>query len=123
MCDGSSVLARTSHRSGPASVRPPVEDGCPPSTHSLWTTVWRKGRRATLRHGSRRFPSIRSLEVAAQDDSIAQVWDRAVGQLATDPATTSQQLAFIRLARPVPYLSDRVVLCCHLKAPDARETP
>jgi len=48
--------------------------------------------------------------VAAQDDSIAQVWDRAVGQLATDPATTSQQLAFIRLARPVGLLDGTMLL-------------
>ena len=48
--------------------------------------------------------------MAAQDDSIAQVWDRAVGQLATDPATTSQQLAFIRLARPVGLLDGTVLL-------------
>jgi len=48
--------------------------------------------------------------VAAQNDSIAQVWDRAVGQLATDPATTSQQLAFIRLARPVGLLDGTMLL-------------
>jgi len=48
--------------------------------------------------------------VAAQDVSIAQIWDRAVGQLATDPATTSQQLAFIRLARPVGLLDGTVLL-------------
>ena len=48
--------------------------------------------------------------MAAQDDSIAQVWDRAVGQLATDPATTSQQLAFIRLARPVGLLDGTMLL-------------
>ena len=55
-------------------------------------------------------PTIRSTEVAGQDDSIAEVWDRAVGQLATDPATTSQQLAFIRLARPVGLLDGTVLL-------------
>jgi chromosomal replication initiator protein len=48
--------------------------------------------------------------VAAQDDSIAHVWDRVVGQLATDPATTSQQLAFIRLARPVGLLDGTMLL-------------
>jgi len=48
--------------------------------------------------------------VATQDDSIAQVWGRAVGQLATDPATTSQQLAFIRLARPVGLLDGTMLL-------------
>ena len=48
--------------------------------------------------------------MAAQDDSIAQIWDRAVGQLATDPATTSQQLAFIRLARPVGLLDGTMLL-------------
>ncbi len=48
--------------------------------------------------------------MAPQDDSIAEVWDRAVGQLATDPATTSQQLAFIRLARPVGLLDGTVLL-------------
>jgi chromosomal replication initiator protein len=48
--------------------------------------------------------------VAAQDDSIAHVWDQAVGQLATDPSTTSQQLAFIRLARPVGLLDGTMLL-------------
>ena len=51
-----------------------------------------------------------SIHVAAQEDSIAEVWDRAVGQLATDPTTTSQQLAFIRLARPVGLLDGTVLL-------------
>jgi len=48
--------------------------------------------------------------VAAQDDSVAQIWDRAVERLATDPAMTSQQLAFIRLARPVGLLDGTVLL-------------
>jgi chromosomal replication initiator protein len=48
--------------------------------------------------------------VAAQEDSIAEVWDRVVGQLATDPSTTSQQLAFIRLAKPVGLLDGTVLL-------------
>ena len=48
--------------------------------------------------------------MAAQDDSVAQIWDRAVGQLAIDPAMTSQQLAFIRLARPVGLLDGTVLL-------------
>ena len=48
--------------------------------------------------------------MAAQDDSIAHVWDQAVGQLATDPSTTSQQLAFIRLARPVGLLDGTMLL-------------
>ena len=48
--------------------------------------------------------------MAAQEDPIAEVWDRAVGQLATDPSTTSQQLAFIRLARPVGLLDGTVLL-------------
>ncbi|MCL3860758.1 chromosomal replication initiator protein DnaA [Actinotalea sp. K2] len=38
------------------------------------------------------------------------MWDRAVGQLATDPSTSSQQLAFIRLARPVGLLDGTVLL-------------
>ncbi|WP_372434986.1 chromosomal replication initiator protein DnaA [Actinotalea soli] len=46
----------------------------------------------------------------AQDVSIAQVWDRAVGQIATDPSTSAQQLAFIRLVRPVGLLDDTVLL-------------
>ena len=48
--------------------------------------------------------------MAAQDDSVAQIWDRAVERLATDPAMTSQQLAFIRLARPVGLLDGTVLL-------------
>lgn len=48
--------------------------------------------------------------MAGQDDSVAQIWDRAVGRLATDPAMTSQQLAFIRLARPVGLLDGTVLL-------------
>ncbi len=48
--------------------------------------------------------------MAAQDDSVAQIWDRAVGRLADDPAMTSQQLAFIRLARPVGLLDGTVLL-------------
>lgn len=48
--------------------------------------------------------------MAAQDDSVAQVWDRAVERLAIDPAMTSQQLAFIRLARPVGLLDGTVLL-------------
>ncbi len=48
--------------------------------------------------------------MAGQDDSVAQIWDRAVERLATDPAMTSQQLAFIRLARPVGLLDGTVLL-------------
>lgn len=48
--------------------------------------------------------------MAAQDDSVARIWDRAVERLATDPAMTSQQLAFIRLARPVGLLDGTVLL-------------
>ena len=48
--------------------------------------------------------------MAGQEDSIAQVWDRAVGRIATDPATSAQQLAFIRLARPLGLLDGTVLL-------------
>ena len=48
--------------------------------------------------------------MAAQDDSVAQIWDRAVERLSDDPAMTSQQLAFIRLARPVGLLDGTVLL-------------
>ena len=48
--------------------------------------------------------------MAGQDDSIAQVWDRAVGRIATDPSTSAQQLAFIRLARPLGLLDGTVLL-------------
>lgn len=48
--------------------------------------------------------------MAAQDDSVAQIWDRAVERLADDPAMSSQQLAFIRLARPVGLLDGTVLL-------------
>ena len=44
------------------------------------------------------------------DDSIGQVWDRAVGRLATDPATSPQQLAFVRLVRPLGLLDETVLL-------------
>ncbi|WP_149203412.1 chromosomal replication initiator protein DnaA [Actinotalea subterranea] len=46
----------------------------------------------------------------AQDDSIAQVWDRAVGRIANDPSTSAQQLAFIRLARPLGLLDGTALL-------------
>ncbi|WP_199424727.1 chromosomal replication initiator protein DnaA [Actinotalea solisilvae] len=45
-----------------------------------------------------------------QDDSIAQVWDRAVGRIATNPSTSAQQLAFIRLARPLGLLDGTALL-------------
>ncbi len=45
-----------------------------------------------------------------QDDTIAQVWDRAVGRIANDPATSAQQLAFIRLARPLGLLDGTALL-------------
>ena len=48
--------------------------------------------------------------MAGQDDSVAQIWERAVDQLAADPATSSQQLAFVRLARPVGLLDGTVLL-------------
>ena len=48
--------------------------------------------------------------MAGQDDAVAQVWDRAVERLATEPGTTSQQLAFVRLARPVGLLDGTVLL-------------
>nr|WP_255491919.1 MULTISPECIES: chromosomal replication initiator protein DnaA [unclassified Actinotalea] len=41
---------------------------------------------------------------------MAQVWDRAVGRLANDPATSSQQLAFIRLVRPLGLLDGTALL-------------
>lgn len=45
-----------------------------------------------------------------QDDSIGDVWDKAVVQIAQDPATSAQQLAFVRLARPVGLLDDTLLL-------------
>jgi chromosomal replication initiator protein len=48
--------------------------------------------------------------VAGQDDAVAQVWDRAVERLAAEPSTTSQQLAFVKLARPVGLLDGTVLL-------------
>ena len=48
--------------------------------------------------------------MAGQDDAVSQIWERAVGQLATDPTTSSQQLAFVRLARPVGLLDGTVLL-------------
>src|SRR5699024_3198545 len=42
--------------------------------------------------------------------SIGQVWDRAVGRLANDPATSQQQLAFVRLVRPLGLLDETVLL-------------
>ena len=48
--------------------------------------------------------------MAAQDESIASIWDKAVGQLATTPSTTSQQMAFVGLARPVGLIDGNMVL-------------
>ncbi|HQY33310.1 chromosomal replication initiator protein DnaA [Actinotalea sp.] len=48
--------------------------------------------------------------VPGQDDSVAQLWDRAVGRIANDPTTSAQQLAFIRLARPLGLLDGTVLL-------------
>lgn len=48
--------------------------------------------------------------MAGQDDAVAQVWDRAVERLAAEPSTTSQQLAFVKLARPVGLLDGTVLL-------------
>ncbi|NTW38756.1 MAG: chromosomal replication initiator protein DnaA [Cellulomonadaceae bacterium] len=48
--------------------------------------------------------------VAVQDDAVNQLWDRAVGRIATDPRTSAQQLAFIRLARPLGLLDGTVLL-------------
>ena len=45
-----------------------------------------------------------------QDDTVAQLWDRAVGRIANDPTTSAQQLAFIRLARPLGLLDDTILL-------------
>ena len=45
-----------------------------------------------------------------QDASIAQVWDQAVGRLAADPTTSAQQLAFVRLVRPLGLLDETVLL-------------
>lgn len=48
--------------------------------------------------------------MAGQDEAINHVWDQAVEQLAADPATTSQKLAFVRLARPIGLLDGTVLL-------------
>ena len=48
--------------------------------------------------------------MAGQDEAIGRVWDQAVEQLAADPATTSQKLAFVRLARPIGLLDGTVLL-------------
>ncbi|GGC01201.1 chromosomal replication initiator protein DnaA [Cellulomonas carbonis] len=48
--------------------------------------------------------------MAGQDDSITQLWERAVDHLSTDAATSPQQLAFIRLARPMGLLDGTVLL-------------
>ncbi|KGM13286.1 chromosomal replication initiation protein [Cellulomonas bogoriensis 69B4 = DSM 16987] len=46
----------------------------------------------------------------AQDLPIAEVWDQAISRIEGDPATSAQQLAFIRLVRPMGLLDDTVLL-------------
>ncbi|NCT91466.1 chromosomal replication initiator protein DnaA [Cellulomonas sp. APG4] len=46
----------------------------------------------------------------AQDDPIAEVWATAIDLISRDPATSAQQLAFIRLAEPMGLLDGTVLL-------------
>ena len=48
--------------------------------------------------------------MTGQDDSIAEVWGRAVDHLAGAGVASQQQLAFIRLARPMGLLDGTVLL-------------
>ncbi|WP_372592884.1 chromosomal replication initiator protein DnaA [Actinotalea sp.] len=48
--------------------------------------------------------------MAAQDDQVDVTWGRAIDLIANDPATTPQQLAFLRLARPLGVLDGTVLV-------------
>ena len=48
--------------------------------------------------------------MAAQDDQVDVTWGRAIDLIADDPATTPQQLAFLRLARPLGVLDGTVLV-------------
>ncbi len=44
------------------------------------------------------------------DDSVSDLWDRTVDLLADHPATTNQQIAFVRLAKPLGLLDGTLLL-------------
>lgn len=46
----------------------------------------------------------------ATDEPVAELWDQTVALLAEDPATSAQQLAFVRLAVPLGLLDDTLLL-------------
>ncbi len=48
--------------------------------------------------------------MSAQDEPVEATWERAVDLVAGDPATTPQQLAFLRLARPLGALDGTVLV-------------
>src|SRR5690625_355817 len=74
--------------------------------HSLWITVWNTGIscKAQIRHPARED------NVAVHNENIEEVWQSTLSLLANDDQITSQQLAFIRLSRPLGVLDDTVLL-------------
>ena len=48
--------------------------------------------------------------MAGQDDRITEVWGAAVSALASDPSVSPQQMAFLRLARPLGLLDGTVLV-------------
>jgi len=48
--------------------------------------------------------------VAAQDEGITQVWERALADLDASPDITPRQLAFVRMATPLGLLDDTVLI-------------
>ena len=48
--------------------------------------------------------------MSPQDQDIAEVWRRTVAALATNDTVSAQQLAFVRLARPLGLIDGNVLL-------------
>jgi chromosomal replication initiator protein len=48
--------------------------------------------------------------VSATDDAVGDLWERAVDILADDPATSNQQIAFVRLAQPLGLLDGTLLV-------------
>lgn len=48
--------------------------------------------------------------MSGQDDRITEVWGAAVNALASDPSVSPQQMAFLRLARPLGLLDGTVLV-------------
>ncbi len=48
--------------------------------------------------------------MSATDDAVGDLWERAVDILADDPATSNQQIAFVRLAQPLGLLDGTLLV-------------